>query len=445
MKICIIYLLTVFFEIIQCRIRFVLEIFRHGARSPMNTGIDYFNFTWSGASELTSSGMRQHFLIGHRNRRRYVDQEKLLSPEFNPKEIYIASTDTNRTIMSAHSQLFGLYPPGSGHNLRVNQLKNAVPPMPIDDLDKVLNTLGNSALIMNSQIFPVHIFSTEDHFINFQDKCVQIVKRQQENKNKQIVKKFLDSFNQNFGVKLNQIYDKNIFDFSKYETVYSFMDNFICSYFDKREFPNLQKIVNLDQLYTQAIEFLRLDMFEVNYGDQEGYSARVTMSAIIRKLYYYFDNIISFDHSNLSKLDDPKFVMYSAHDTNIVQMLITINQGLKLNIPYDFPVFASSLIFEFSNDHITSYNIEIFYNGISLYKDKYTNFQIKINSVLISSNDINSFCAFTKESSINSYFIIAIIILGIFSIILMIALTIFYIKNKKLIEYQNISIQSQNL
>ena len=396
MKICIIYLLTVFFEIIQCKIRFVLEIFRHGARSPMNTDIDYFNMTWNGASELTSSGMRQQFLIGHRNRKRYVDQENLLSPKFNSKEIYIASTDTNRTIMSAHSQLFGLYPPGSGHHLRVNQLKNAVPPMPIDDLDKVLNTLGNSALIMNSQIFPVHIFSTEDHFINFQDKCVQIVKRQQENKNKQIVKKFLDSFNQNFGVKLNQIYDKNIFDFSKYETVYSFMDNFVCSYFDKREFPNLQKIVNLDQLYTQAIEFLRLDMFEVNYGDQEGYSARVTMSAIIRKLYYYFDNIISFDHSNLSKLDDPKFVMYSAHDTNIVQMLITINQGLKLNIPYDFPVFASSLIFEFSNDHITSYNIEIFYNGISLYRDTYTNFRNNLNTVLISSNDINSFCSFTK-------------------------------------------------
>ena len=82
----------------------VHEITRHGARFGLNA--DYFNETdprWR-PGELTSMGKRQHYLIGGEMRRRYMVKNKLLDfNQYKPSEIYIRSTDVNRTIESALS------------------------------------------------------------------------------------------------------------------------------------------------------------------------------------------------------------------------------------------------------------------------------------------------------------------------------------------------------
>ena len=132
------------------------------------------------------------------------------------------------------------------------------------------------------------------------------------------------------------------------------------------------------------------------------------------------------------KLNDPKIVMYFVHDTNIAQFLITLNQGLNLNITYNYTLFASNIIIEFSNAYKNMYFIEIFYNGNSLYKDNYKNFKIMLNSALISCQEISTFCSLNIENNLNIY-LIAIVCLGVYSLILMIALTIFYIKYKQTI------------
>lgn len=55
-----------------------------------------------------------HYLIGSELRNNLIDETGFLDLEFNIQQIYVRSTPVNRTIMSAHSQLLGLYPPGSG-------------------------------------------------------------------------------------------------------------------------------------------------------------------------------------------------------------------------------------------------------------------------------------------------------------------------------------------
>ena len=48
-------------------------------------------------------GKRQLFMMGYEMNRRYIQEKKLLSPKYNPKEVYVRSTDVNRTVESAIS------------------------------------------------------------------------------------------------------------------------------------------------------------------------------------------------------------------------------------------------------------------------------------------------------------------------------------------------------
>jgi len=101
------------------KLEFVFEVVRHGARAPLiNSDIHAFNVP---PQMLTPSGMRQRYLLGTRNRQRYVEQLGLLSQDYDQSEIYVESTDVLRTLQSAESELLGLYPAGEGAKLSKKQ------------------------------------------------------------------------------------------------------------------------------------------------------------------------------------------------------------------------------------------------------------------------------------------------------------------------------------
>nr|CAH7742756.1 unnamed protein product [Callosobruchus chinensis] len=61
-----------------------------------------------GFGQLTKFGTERQYKLGKWLRKRY---NSLLSPIFNVNEIYVRSTDKDRTLMSAYANLAGLYPP----------------------------------------------------------------------------------------------------------------------------------------------------------------------------------------------------------------------------------------------------------------------------------------------------------------------------------------------
>ena len=89
---------------------FVLEHFRHGARSPTNglnkENVDLFGTQWKGNGELTTNGMIQQYILGLNNKKKYGD---FYNTNYDPKEILVYSTNVNRTITSAQVQLSGMY------------------------------------------------------------------------------------------------------------------------------------------------------------------------------------------------------------------------------------------------------------------------------------------------------------------------------------------------
>lgn len=66
---------------------FAFELVRHGARAPIeNRDIDMFSVA---EGMLTPEGMRQRYLLGRHSRQRYTQTYKLISEEYDPREVYI--------------------------------------------------------------------------------------------------------------------------------------------------------------------------------------------------------------------------------------------------------------------------------------------------------------------------------------------------------------------
>ncbi|KYM98697.1 Lysosomal acid phosphatase [Cyphomyrmex costatus] len=91
---------------------FANVLYRHGDRTPIapHANDPYKNESlWPVPfGQLTNIGKHQHLLLGRWLRKRYSG---FLSDMYTPYDIYIQSTDVDRTLMSAEANLAGLYPP----------------------------------------------------------------------------------------------------------------------------------------------------------------------------------------------------------------------------------------------------------------------------------------------------------------------------------------------
>ena len=93
---------------------FAIDIVRHGDRTPQYV-IPKDNHQWQeGKEQLTARGMHQMFQLGSYFREKYINRYQLLPERYQGEKMIVFSTDKDRTLMSAESLLFGLYPLGTG-------------------------------------------------------------------------------------------------------------------------------------------------------------------------------------------------------------------------------------------------------------------------------------------------------------------------------------------
>ena len=120
---------------------FAIDLFRHGARTPIT--VQHAGHNVNGSGELIAKGMRQHYQLGVYFRKKYILQHHLLPTHFLSTTLYVRSTNYNRTLMSAESFLLGFYPLGTGPLLSGKPaLPHAFQPIPIHTIaessDKML-------------------------------------------------------------------------------------------------------------------------------------------------------------------------------------------------------------------------------------------------------------------------------------------------------------------
>jgi len=173
---------------------FVHELFRHGARA--SDSIPYTSpesvkehleedaepekqqtYFPNGLGMLTASGIRQHYLLGTKVRKDYVERHGLINGTYDVNEFYIQSTQVPRTIQSAQSQLMGIFPLGSATQLKENQVEDAIPQIEIEDKEEIQKSLGLDAIIDRFQPIPVHNYEQqeEDDVLGYAD-CPLMIK-----------------------------------------------------------------------------------------------------------------------------------------------------------------------------------------------------------------------------------------------------------------------------
>ncbi|KRX05924.1 hypothetical protein PPERSA_01002 [Pseudocohnilembus persalinus] len=137
----------------NCTLRLVIQQYRHGARGTYNG--KYLGNTSEEdiymEGELTPVGQRQHYVLGKHLREEYGD---FLDETFSQSQMYVRSININRTLQSAQSQLYGLYPNGLGDVLPENlNLEYTLPPykgaQPIENI-------GDYSLPKGKQNIQIH-------------------------------------------------------------------------------------------------------------------------------------------------------------------------------------------------------------------------------------------------------------------------------------------------
>ena len=323
---------------------FAIQLTRHGARAPCNH-IDFPNITthpWEeGLGQLTGQGERQHYLLGKKHYKRYQQENQLLSEKFDPREILIYSTDVNRTLMSAYSELLAWYPLGTVEEIKQKYEKQrAQPPFEVKNKDKIIKELGNFPTMDGFQPVPIHTGKNIDKLLRANDEAVCPIvefyyeKAKKDKKFKEVNKRYADNILKTIhdDWKVNQTLD--------FATVDPWTDSYFTAMFDLR----LKEEFELDNDKVNEMLADRYYYFYYLFDEVK----RLVSTNFLNFVYTKMDQKISFQNSKNSAetedfedIKDLKLVFMSAHDSTLAAILSGVQQPQDIQ-----PLFASSILIE---------------------------------------------------------------------------------------------------
>ncbi|XP_023941635.1 prostatic acid phosphatase isoform X2 [Bicyclus anynana] len=301
-------------------IKYAAVIYRHGDRTTVDS---YPNDPWKDESlwpepfgQLTNTGKRQHYKFGKWLRVKYPT---LISEKYDAKEVYIRSTDVDRTLMSAQANAAGMYPPSG-------------------------DAVWNPNLLW--QPIPVHTLPEKwDQILAMKRKCVPYDQEKQRYMNSVTYKEKLEKYQSlmeyttvNSGKKIKNFEDINdIYNILYVETLYNF------------SLPKWTTAVYPEKLREPAC-------YSFKVATATPLMSRLMVGPLLQEIVGKMKMIIK-------GLQPLKLAIYSGHDFTIGNILNSIGV-------YDgnCPVYTATIIFELLEDVDTNeYFIRMLYrNSIEL-------------------------------------------------------------------------------
>ena len=462
MKFSLLILISIItLSISEDKLIFVLTHFRHGARAPQyyydqENKLDYILEKWDKPGELTGMGQRMHYLLGLRNRERYINNTHFLSEKFDPHEILIYSSQFNRTLLSVESQLQGLYPQflKLGEILNDEQIKKAKPQVNLsDEIIEQMNNLGENALPNCMSLAPVRMISHSEKKIILYDipKCLfrRDEYRDINYKNIDTMKNKVKEFNDKYKSYLKDIYT-NITDFD-INFVDNFCDAFIAGYTEGKSMTKINQTgVNKIELLEYCYDFFNSSFRDWISGDKERILATLEVSKLMKEFIYYMKKRVDADiigediSEELEDYSRPKMMMISAHDSTIsayemfLAKVFNNNEAISF---YRYPKFATQIAFEVvtddsidpKNKNYSDYRIKYYFNDEFIFEKKMDEFIKKVEDNIWSDEKIDEFCDFvneTKEENSDIYFYL-MIVFSILTVIFLVIIIILLIKSSR--------------
>ena len=295
----------------------VVAVTRHGDRTPFdqitNSPIDWKNE----AAELTPTGMNQLFHIGLSYHKNYIETQKLLPEKFNNKYVAVYSSDTNRTMMSAESLLYGLYPLGSG----------------------ALLPDGQAALPKRFQPIPIRMIPAESSLI--MTPYPDYLKIMKENVYGQTEWQLTEQRNQTNFASWSKILGNKIAGLNDVMTVAD-----VLLVRSKNNIPLPAGLTDSAQA-----QILKLYSWALAYEYQTKKVSTICGGELLQRI----GNDIS---TKIANTNDRRFVYYSGHDLTILPLMTLMNHPLT-----QAPGYAAHIEFELYQDDAKNYSIKLIYDG----------------------------------------------------------------------------------
>ncbi|XP_043938639.1 lysosomal acid phosphatase isoform X2 [Protopterus annectens] len=298
------------------------QVYRHGDRSPVRAypTDPYQESAWpQGFGQLTVEGMRQHFELGQMLKKRY---HGFLNDSYDRHEIFVRSTDSDRTLMSAEVNLAGMYQPTGAQVFNPNLTWQPIPVHTVpEEEDKLLR-------------FPI---SGCPRYDVLQKKTVQS-------------EVYVNKTNENWEF-MQMVGNKTGLHTVSLQTIWSIHDTLHCEKLHNFSLPNWVTPAVMDRL--QSLKDFSFEFLFGIYRKQEKSRLQggVLLGQILRNISLAM-NTTSPQHQ--------KLMVYSAHDTTLValQMALGVYSGKQ-------PSYASCHMFELYEEDNGSFSLEMYFRNES--------------------------------------------------------------------------------
>ena len=319
---------------------FFVGISRHGARAPIvlqpwDTATKWPN----GQGELTAEGMRQQYFLGHYLRSKYIILEPLLPTIYNHTKLNVNSSNMNRTIISARALTTGLYP------VETPTLVNLTSHMPFN------NIVPAKATIDLNDIIPI---STHRHFIDAllrpAEDCAEYAEHIRRKRDSKAVTAIFKHYYDVTSTVAE--YLKISIKEAEHRTL-DVLDSVHCNKFMNYNVPLVFDQQWVDRANLLYLEIMHYERYQPDFVGR--FVGAELMNVILSKM-----------NGKLTKTEPLNGIIYSAHDTTIMNLFSTMSIQIL-----EQPPFASVLLFELHNIG-GNYFVQILYNGNLKYLQVYT-------------------------------------------------------------------------